>query len=375
MRLRDSGYIVEVAGRIDRIDPSDWDALCEGRSFVDHRWQRLREAVYARYQPYYVQLRRRGRLEAAAVCTVARGFALPNSIPNPLLRAAWRRLLASSRPLRCGAFDSCQPALLTRPGCDVDHLSARLLEAIGHLAKQQRTPAVAVINLSPRDRAWRALRAGGYRAVRVRPNTYLDLLWPTFASYEAGLPSKKRRELRRYRRRAHEVGVTVDSLAPAAEAEPLLRRLVRDVFERHAAPDPHVPDLFSRARSVLGDDFSVLVARQGQRLIGCMALLRCADELTVEWLGLDYGRTRGTYTYHSLLIESVAKAIEMGVRRVWFGDTVYDLKRDVGASLEDRSAAVAIRNPVLNRFLGPGLALMGVRAPGPLAIADAEQTP
>ncbi len=60
MRLSDPGYTVEVAGRIDRVDPEEWDALCEGRSFVDHRWQRLREAVYATYEPYYLQLRRRG---------------------------------------------------------------------------------------------------------------------------------------------------------------------------------------------------------------------------------------------------------------------------------------------------------------------------
>jgi predicted N-acyltransferase len=362
-------YSVEVARRIDQIDPEEWDALCAGRSFVNHRWQRLREAVYARYDPYYLQLRRRGRLEGAVICVIARRFAFPDAVTNPLLRAICRRLVADSRPLKCGAFDSCQPALLTRPGWEEGRLSAQLLKAVRHLAEQKRSPAVSVVKLSPRDRAWPALRAAGYQAVTLPPNTCLEISWPTAAAYEASLPSRRRRELRRYRRRAQGAGVTLEALRLSSETEPTLRQLIGNVFQRHRAPDPFVPDFLSRASAVLGSDFGLLAARQGQHLIGCITLVRCSNELTVEWLGLDYNRTPNTHTYHCLLSESVSRAIEMGVRRIWLGDTVYELKRDLGATLENRYAAVVTQNGLLNRFLKSGLRLAGLPVAPPSALS------
>jgi predicted N-acyltransferase len=361
-------YAVEVATRIDQIDPEEWDALCAGRSFVNHRWQRLREAVYARYRPYYLQLRRRGRLEGAVICVTARRFAFPDAVSNPFLRAICRRLAADSRPLRCGAFDSCQPALLTQRGCDADRLSAELLNGIRHLAEQEGCPAVSVVKLGPSDGAWPALRAAGYQAVTLGPNTCLEVSWPTAAAYETSLPSRKRRELRRYRRRAQEAGVTLDALRLSSETEPTLRQLIGNVFQRHRAPDPFVPDFLSRASAVLGADSGLLAARQGQDLIGCIALVRCGNELTLEWLGLDYNRTPNTQTYHCLLSESVRMGIEMEVRRIWLGDTVYELKRDLGATLEKRYAAVVMRRPLLNRFLASGLRLAGLPVAPPSAI-------
>jgi predicted N-acyltransferase len=358
--VTDRAYTVELATTIEQVDPAEWDSLCGGRSFVNHRWQRLREAVYARYDPTYLQLRRRGRLEAAVICLRPLRFMFPLSIPNPALRAVWGRLAAHWRPLRCGAFDSCQPALLTRLGCDPDPLAAALLEAVRELAAERQAPAISMVNLGPRDAAWPALQAAGYQAVRLRPNTYLDLPWSTVECYRRSLPRRKRKELERHRRRAWDQGVSWDTHQVSPETEPTLRKLVRNVFERHNAQDPHVPDLFTRVKGVLGDDFRLLVARQQEHPIGCMTLLRCGGELTVEWLGLDYSRSRNTHTYHCLLSESVAQAIEMGVRRVWFGDTVYELKRDVGATLENRYAAVALPNPRLNRMLGPALTLIGL---------------
>jgi hypothetical protein len=63
----------------------------------------------------------------------------------------------------------------------------------------------------------------------------------------------------------------------------------------------------------------------------------------------------------------------MGVRRVWFGDTVYELKRDVGATLENRYAAVAVQDPALNRVLDLGLALLGIRTALQPAISAAQE--
>ena len=64
----------EIVTSIDRVTESDWNALCGGRAFVDHRWLRMVESVLANYEPRYVLLRRDGHLEGAAVCALDRRF-------------------------------------------------------------------------------------------------------------------------------------------------------------------------------------------------------------------------------------------------------------------------------------------------------------
>ena len=66
-----------VLTSIEQVAAADWNAMSGARAFVDHPWLRFTEAALANYEPRYVLLRRGGRLEAAAVCSVDRRFANP----------------------------------------------------------------------------------------------------------------------------------------------------------------------------------------------------------------------------------------------------------------------------------------------------------
>jgi hypothetical protein len=138
--------------------------------------------------------------------------------------------------------------------------------------------------------------------------------------------------------------------------EPRLRELIGNVLRRHGVVDAYRPDLLTRAAVLLGDDFGLLVARRGGMPVGCAALLRSGSTLLPKWLGLDYQQTLGTYTYHALLTEVVARAFDLGVDRIMLGPTVPELKRDVGARLEDRSVAWRLRSPLLTRLVSRRLA-------------------
>jgi hypothetical protein len=85
---------------------------------------------------------------------------------------------------------------------------------------------------------------------------------------------------------------------------------------------------------VLGDNFKLVIARLGDQVVGCVALLRSQDSLLLKWVGLDYVRTPNTYAYHAMHTEAVAWACEMEIRRIRLGPTVYDIKRDLGAHEE-----------------------------------------
>ncbi len=115
---------VDVVCTIDQIDPAGWNTLCHGRSFVDHRWLRLAQAILVDHAPRYVLLRRQGRLEAAAICTIGRRFGN---------RSLQRRLGWVLRPfgwVRCSVPLSSEPGIVLAPGADSGQLVPALLSAV-----------------------------------------------------------------------------------------------------------------------------------------------------------------------------------------------------------------------------------------------------
>jgi predicted N-acyltransferase len=360
---------VQIAERIEQIDEEEWDEICGDRPFVRHRWMRLAETVFAGYEPYYVQIRRHGRLEAGAACEIQHHFHLSAYLPIHVLQDISGYFLERFPPLNCMLPIVFEPGLLVRPGSDPNTLAPHLLEAMNELATRKRASFVGIAGLDPNHIAWPALRAARYHSIKMPADTYMGIAWSNFEDYQAALPQRKRTEFRRVRRRAGEAGVTVETFCPTPEIQPQLWALTCNVYRRHNQRNPYVPDLFCRARDVLGDDLTMLVARQRGDIIACMAMLRSGDTLALKWLGLDYERTLNTFTYHLIMTESIPRAIEMGVRWIKFGSMSYVIKKLVGAVLEDRFLALALRGRVLHWLGGVGLTLAGKRAL-PIATPD-----
>jgi predicted N-acyltransferase len=336
---------VEVVDTIDRIDPVAWDDLAGDRVFARQRWLRLAEAVLVGHEPRYVVVRRDGRYAAAAVCALGR------RLQNPSLQRPARWLLRLAPYLRFEIPITFESGLLLRAGEDAGPLRA----AVGHLADRERALFVRLDHL-PADAAdWTGLASAGYQPFPMWPETMLDLRWPSFDAYLAALPSRKRAELNRVRRRADATGLVAELHVPSAKTAPELRNLVGEVLARHAAIEEYHPDLFGRAGRVLGDDMRILVLRHDDRIVGCAALLRSGDEITAKWLGLDYARTRNTQAYARLLLACVEAAISLGARRLRLGATAYETKRHFGVAVEPRFGAVSARIPAVTRLVGRAL--------------------
>jgi predicted N-acyltransferase len=333
---------LEIVDSIDRIEPSTWNELAAGRPFADHRWLALTEALLVGHEARYVLLRQRGRIAAAAVCALGR------RLQDPALRCRAGWLLRIAPLLRCEVPIALDCGLLTRPGAD----PTPLLAAIGRLAARERAMFTRLDHLSDHDERWPALRRAGYQAVPMWAETRLTLAYSSFDGYLAALPSRKRGELNRVRRRAEAEGLSVAPEALSPETMTRLRGLVGQVLARHSALEEYAPDMFDRAAALLGDDMRLLIARRDGEIVGCAALLRSGGELTAKWLGLDYARTQDTVAYARLLLGCVEGAIQLGAGSLRLGATAYETKRHFGVVFEERCGAVAARPALLNRLAG-----------------------
>jgi predicted N-acyltransferase len=337
---------IRVVRRAADIDRAAWDSLAAGRSFTDHRWLVLAEAVGRHHEPAYVLAERAGQLIAAAALAFDR-----HSRPDFAARGAAARWLGDAicprfPALNCEMLVGFMPGLLVPDGADGSDAAHVLLQAIFGVAGKEHARSIRVQHLPPEHAAVPALEAARYRPIAHPPNAWLDIAWPTRAAYESSLSRKHRAEVRRIRHRAAESGLTVDVAPPNACEDPELRSLIAATVLRHARVDPWVPDLLPRARSVLGDDLTLLAARIGDRRVGCLAALRSGDELLLKWPGGLAADGQVPFRYHALMVAAVDLAIATGVRRLWFGPTSYSIKRDLGAVLAPRNCYVAARGPL-----------------------------
>ena len=344
-------FTVEVVRSIGEVAPREWDDLAAGRPFARHRWLRLAESVLAGHEPRYVLLRNGQRVEAAAVCAVKRRF------EHAGLQRVAGGVLHHFPALRCAIPIAFDPGLLVRPGTHAPLREEALLAALDRLSTRERATFTKLEYLSPQADIWPALRQSGYHDISMLRETALDIAWPSFDGYLAGLPRKKRKDLAKLRQRAAAEGIEVAPLRPSPETAPRLWRLVANVLRRHGAEENYHAELFLRAQAVLGDDLLVLVARREGEIVGCASLLADGGETAAKWLGLDYDRTWGTATYLSLLVECIAQSIARGATRLRTGATAYETKRHLGAVPTPRVGAIALRSRLLNHLAGVSHAL------------------
>lgn len=348
-------YTLEVVSSIDQIEPHEWDALCGDRPFVQHRWLRLTERVLRRYQPRYVLLRRAGTLDAGAICSVRDEF------QNRFLRSTANWALHRFPCLRCGLPITFDSGLLVRPDADQAAAWPALLRALTSCAGREHASFVGIDHLVAAHAAWPLLEHAHYHRAQLLTETYLEIGWPSFETYLAVLPKKRRQRIRQIQRRAGQEGIAVQLEQPTAGSAALLRRLVSQVFQRHGEPDMYVADLFAQAAAILGDDFALAVARQHGEIVGCVGLIFSQGEIAAKWIGLDYARTLNTATYLAFNVALIDEAIKRGARRLRLGATSYETKQYFGAQAEERFSALALRSRALNALAGAALHMTGGR--------------
>jgi hypothetical protein len=336
------GYTVEICRTAADIDPDEWNALCGGVAFAAHRWLRLVEAARPDLEPRYILVRRHGRVAAAAVGTIG------HRLHNPRLEATLGAVLRRWPALHVGNPVTGTHGLLVAQAPDPD--PGPLLQAIQDCVERERFLLSLIDQLPPHHPVWAARH--GQQRLPWLPVARLHLPVATFEQFLAGLPRKKRQEIRRGQRHSEREGITVQRLVPADDDGPHLDRLVANVLRRHDETFAFAPGLFLKARAVLGDDLIVLATYRHGHLVGCVALLRDNDELTAKWIGRDYERTDRSTAYHALVTQCVRTAIELGAGLLHLGAAAQETKHQFGVQWEARGRLLASRSRTANRWFG-----------------------
>jgi predicted N-acyltransferase len=331
-------FDIQIAHSVEEIGQAAWDRLGGGRPFASYRWYRYGEAVLADNVPIYIVLSHQGEPVARGTFWLRRREQLP--ISSRIVRLLVEMMLGRWPLL------TCQSPLLEASGLILPQnptLRDRAVEIIAQAAQEQargyRASFVACDYLEEheaRNASWpSAFAEMGFQD----PGTYLVVKWPGFESYLSHLSKSTRAQYRRNCNRAADLGIEVRRYRMAQPLdEATLNKAVEQIWgveRRHnSAPTPWVRRMLEYACMV---DATWLQAEIQGRMVGCFIVLGDGDTRKMTLMGRDYDVR---YAYFQLIYAAIRCAIEAGVRVLWGGSGVYEMKQKLGFQLASNNYAV-----------------------------------
>ena len=327
------------------IAPHEWDRLAGDNAFASYGWLlTVEQCSRARVEPLYFLHRDNGLVVATAVCYVASASNHVETLDHMI----YGRAAAAARALRF----SVMPALVCGPAlgygwhigiddqlepAERDRVRAAMIDAMESAARD-RGVELSFVHLMDRERELaRQLRERGYLRCANVPVAVLEVRWATFEAYLDDLPQRTRSEFRRQMKHNRAAGTIVDCggmmqiydrrALELFDANQWKHSRLRFAFDERsfASLDTHM-----RGRAKL------FTATKDSALTGACLVLSQGTSAYAVAVGIDQARAGDDYTYFHLTYNStIADAIASGVRRVYFGRGLYDVKLRRGCSLEN----------------------------------------
>jgi predicted N-acyltransferase len=243
-----------------------------------------------------------------------------------------------------------------RPGVDSDRMIRVIVAVADRLASRAGASLSCFKEFSSDELDTVApLEDLGYTRVPSLPSCYLPLPYHSFDEYVAAMRAGYRRQLRATERARERAGLKlrtedfaqhVTRIFPLYEqvidrAEFQLERLNQAFFHGLAAELPE-------ARVTLAEDAS-------GHLVCAAVLLRGPRHVTFLLSGIDYSRHREALAYENLVIGVIRQAIEWGAEGIELGQTSWELKQRLGATLTSRYLFFRHRGPIARPALRAAL--------------------
>jgi predicted N-acyltransferase len=180
------------------------------------------------------------------------------------------------------------------------------------------------------------LATRGYLGSLNVPVGVLDLRWRSFEDYMADLPRKSRAEFRRQINRNNDAGTTIEIADDASDAGGRLLELLDDNARKHGGrPFACGPGFFAELTRNLGRQARIFTARKSGAVTGVLVVLVHKETVIPVAVGVD-ASAAGDYTYFRLCYYApIADAVESGMRRMYYGRGMYELKLRRGCRLVD----------------------------------------
>lgn len=381
-----SGFRIALADCIAQLNPQDWDAVVQGRSWFFARG--------------YLAM-----LEAVPPEGVEPRYALVSDADGPVaaLVLQWVELQGSDlRPLPQTAADDEEAPLkrlfkaVTRPGrkAFAEHLRERVLVCGNLLTYGPHAvavaddvdpasvwPAVAEVLYRLRRAEKLAGQAGfvlvkdllgdapqgvellkrvGYREVETEPNMVLRLepAWKGHGDYLGSLVSKYRSAVKKQiLEPIEQAGLQLRLFEPAGALAEAMHGLYLQVHEKAALrPFTLHPGYFEALARAAGARLRCSGLFDGERLLGFIATLLDGEQAIAYHIGFERAAASQYPLYLRLLHASIEQAILLGAREVSLGRTALEPKARLGAQPQPLTVWVRHRQPVMNRLVKPLLA-------------------
>ena len=356
---------VSIQDSIGEVPRAEWDALAEDNVLASHGWlSTLERTRLGGWFPRYVTVRDGSRLVGAAVFTPARATdeveTLDHVLFGRLRRVAAALGLSFLPALVCGltrgagAHPLLCPAL--RPGARSRVLDL-IVEAVEcAAARLQLRPCFGEVRANDVELA-SGLAARGYVAAVDTPLNVLDIETASFDDYLRQLDRitrGARKDVRRQLNQNRARGTTIVTLDDPESAADRLHELMNLNERAHNARQfGFSRDFFTVVKRNLGDDAIVYAAMKGDRITAVSLLLRRGQTAHLPMVGVDHAAAGRDFTFFTVAHHRpFADAIASGIRRLYLGRSLYELKARRGCRLEEtlvfyrpssRLAALVIR--------------------------------
>lgn len=229
----------------------------------------------------------------------------------------------------------------------VSAILSLVLEEIDQVCLRERIPLSAFLHHSKNnDFLIGDLVGHQYAKFPALPDTRIELDYEDFEGYLSSLSVSTRRNVRREMRKNREKGVKIkvyqgeDIGSIACLLHPLHRNVCAHYGQKFSLFSGR---FFQEIGQYLGSKAWVYAAWKDDRMIGFSLYLRRGETARAYVTGLDYGENRGSFTYFNVSYYApLERLIKEGIKRAYWGTTVYAAKVERGASLQPRSLYLKI---------------------------------
>lgn len=331
----------KILHSISEVDPASWDQLSAGRPFTSHQWYRYGEAVMADTLPIYLIVYHEGQPVARA--TFWRATNEPIPIRSPIFRKGIGALLKRWPLLICRSPICSLPGVILPDTPLRTVIQAEISAKAIQIMHETDCSFLAIDYLQKKDSmGW----AKNFISVSfLDPGTIMPLTWPSFEAYLNAGNKKDRQHYKRTLREAEKLGIQITRHRHVDSVDEALR-LIHAMEQRFGSiTNPWNRAMLENLEMVNG---IFLMASINDQMVGCGLILQDNNAQMNTTLGLV---ENVQYVYFMLVYESIKLAFETHMSFLRLGSGAYDVKKQLGFSLEDNNSLLfAAANPVLQKL-------------------------
>jgi uncharacterized protein len=181
----------------------------------------------------------------------------------------------------------------------------------------------------------------------------LDVAWTSFDDYLASLRKNARSAARAEIRRCHDAGIVISEITDVAPLASRLHALTDSHGSRlNGTGVPFGPAFFPALKAALGPRAMFYGAYRLGELIGFVLMLRDGETGHLSHVGMS--ESKMSFAYFNLgYYQPIRDAISLGLKRLYFGIFLYDLKVRRGCKVLPASLYYRAASPARQLALAP----------------------